>query len=178
MAVETLKGGGVTAYDTIPTVFPTTGKGSPGRLRKQTDYATASAGASVGSTYRLARIPTNAVVKEVKLYSVAQGGSAAVDINVAFSDSTFDGTPVGLQGTIPQISSANNKLFGSATSLVSAVNADVTYANGFTFANRSDALYKALGYTADPGGYFDILLVVTGALTNGGVVGVDVNFVE
>ncbi|HLZ08457.1 MAG TPA: hypothetical protein VKT80_07720, partial [Chloroflexota bacterium] len=64
-------------------------------------------------------------------------GSA--DLNIVWSDSTADGTSVTNQGTVPQISSANNKLFGSALSLVSLSRSSASYSQwNWTFANTTN----------------------------------------
>lgn len=184
MATEALKSTPITNLDATPVVNNSAGQGAPGMLRTVNGHVAATAGVTSGSTYRLCRIPTNACVKHVFLKSVAQGGSAATDIDVAFSDSTTDGTPASLQGTIPQVSAADNKLFGSAISLVSAVaNVDQVFAGTFTTDHQNIPLWQVLnalgtlGWTVDPGGFFDILLKTTATLTNGGDIAVEVQYV-
>lgn len=184
MATEALKSASITNQDAFPTVNPTTGEGATGPLQSVNDYATSTSGVTVGSTYRLCRIPTNAKVKRVLLTCAAHGGSAAFDINVAHSDDTTDGTPPNLQGNIPQIAAADNKLFGAAVSAVSALkHSDVTFNNTFTSAHKNLPLYQVLinlgvtTFTTDPGGFFDILLKSTQTDTSGGNLEVEVDYV-
>src|SRR5262249_50063942 len=134
-------------------------------LRTVNGHVAATTNATVGSTYRLCRFPTNAKVKQVLLTNAAMTTSTAVDIDVAYSDSTNDGTPAALAGSVVQITAgtSDNKLFGSATSLTAAQkNQDQTFANNFTTDHQNIPLWQVLvnlGATAfvnDPGGFFDI----------------------
>ena len=182
MATEALKSTPITNLDTPLNV--TTGQGASGALRSVNGHVAATAGVTSGSTYRLCRFPTNACVKQVLLTAAAEGATGAIDIDVAFSDSTTDGTPVALQGTIPQVSAADNKLFGSAVAITSALkNSDVTFSGTFTTDHQNIPMWQVLnalgtlGWTVDPGGFFDILLKTTATMANGGDVAVEVRFV-
>src|ERR1017187_5836358 len=106
----------VANLDATPIVPNTSGEGASAPLLAISDMVTALSADAAGSTYAFVRIPTSAHIKSVKLYSqVASAGAA--DINIRFSDADLvglmDGTPTSLAGTIPQMSSANNKLFGA-----------------------------------------------------------------
>ena len=139
----------------------------------------------ITSTYKMVRIPTNSKVKRVLFSCAAHGGSAAFDIDVAHSDSTTDGTPSALQGNIIQLSAADNKLFGAAVSAVSQLkHSDVTFSNTFTSAHKNLPLWQVLvnlgatTFSADPGGFFDIVLKSTATDTSGGNLEIEVDFVE
>lgn len=182
MATEALKSTPITNLDSG--LVQTSGQGAPGVLRTVNGHVATTTGVTSGSTYRLCRIPTNACVKQVLLSNGAAGATGAVDIDVAFSDSTTDGTPASLQGTIPQVSAADNKLFGAATAITSAQkNLDVTFGNTFTTDHQNIPLWQVLnalgtlGWTVDPGGFFDILLKTTATLAAGGDVAIEVRFV-
>lgn len=184
MTTEALKSVPITNWDASPAVVPSSGQGGAGMLRTVNGHVASTTGVTSPSTYRLCRIPTNACVKHVLLTNAALSTSTAADIDVAFSDSTTDGTPSSLQGTIPQISAADNKLFGSATSLVSAAkNSDITFANVFTTDHQNIPLWSVLnslgtlGWTADPGGFFDILVKTTQTVTAGGDIAIEVQYV-
>ncbi len=184
MATEALKSTPITNLDASPVVNPNSGQGAPGVLRSVNGHVASTAGVTTGSTYRLCRIPTNACIKQVLLTAAAEGATGAIDIDVAFSDSTTDGTPASLQGTIPQVSAADNKLFGSGVAITSAVkNQDQTFANSFTTDHQNIPLWSVLnslgtlGWTSDPGGFFDILLKTTATMANGGDVAVEVRYV-
>ncbi len=184
MTTEALKSPSITNLDASPVVANTTGQGAAGRMQVVNDHVAATPGVTTGSTYRLCRFPTNAKVKRVLLTNAALSTSVAADIDVAFSDSTTDGTPAALQGTIPQVSSADNKLFGAAVAIAAAQkNQDQTFANTFTTAHQNMEMWAVLnalgtlGWTEDPGGFFDILLKTTATVTAGGDLSVEVDFV-
>ncbi len=182
MATEALKSTPITNMDAG--TLQTSGQGAPGVLRSVNGHVAATTSVTSGSTYRLCRFPTNACVKQVLLTNAALSTSTAVDIDVAFSDSTTDGTPASLQGTIPQVSSADNKLFGAAVAVSSAQkNQDQTFANTFTTDHQNIPMWQVLnalgtlGWTSDPGGFFDILLKTTATVTAGGDLAVEVRYV-
>ena len=182
---STLKGPAITGLDTIPASLPTTGEGGPGYLKSINDWVTPLSADTTSSTYRLCRIPTTAKVKSVIVNSAIASAGAA-DIDVAFSDSTVDGTPPSLQGKIVQITGpADNKLFGAAQSLVGTGQAvNQTWLGTFTQKMSNEPLWQALvdlgctQFTSDPGGFFDIYFKVTTAITTGGVLACKVDYVE
>ena len=184
MTTEALKSTPITNWDANPIVPPQAGEGGQGYIFNTTGYVISTAGVTIGSTYKMCRIPTTAKVKQLLFTCAAHGGSAAFDIDVAHSDSTTDGTPASLQGNIIQLSSADNKLFGAAISAVSALNnTDETYSNTFLPKYGEMELWNALvtlgatTFTANPGGMFDIVLKSTATDTSGGLLSVQVNFV-
>jgi hypothetical protein len=184
MATEALKSTSITNLDASPVTPNTVGEGANGALWAANDNVTSTAGVTIGSTYKMCRIPVNAKVKRVLLTNAAHGGSAAFDIDVAYSDSTIDGTQPSLQGLIVQISAADNKLFGSGVAVSSAQkHQDQTFANTFTDAHKNIPLYQVLlnlgttDYTGNPGGYFDIVLKSTATDTSGGDLGIEVDYV-
>ena len=172
----------VTALDAAPPLAPlATGQGAPGFLQSIDGGVTALSGDTTSSVYKLVRVPTNAKLKSAVLYSaIATAGSG--DINIAFSDSTNgDGTPTVAQGTIPQVSGANNKLLGAALSLVGLTHTELLDAQSLTnfpfLTGRDTPLWSLVGFTDDPGGYFDIQINITTAVTTGGVVYLVVSYV-
>lgn len=185
MATEALKSVPITNLDAQPVVMPNSGQGAPGVLRSVNGHVAATTGVTAPSTYRLCRIPTNACIKHVILRNAALSTSTAADFDVAFSDSTTDGTPASLQGTIPQVSAADNKLFGSALSLAAASSptTDITFSGTFTTDHQNIPLWQVLnalgtlGWTVDPGGFFDILVKTTTTVTAGGDISIEVQYV-
>lgn len=174
MGTSNLKSTSITNYDT-PSAN-TAGVGAPARIKCANDVVTAVSADDTSSTYKIARVPSNAKIKAVYIMSkIASAGSG--DVNVAYSDSTTDGTQPSKAGNIPQISSANNKLFGAAQSLVlSGVRTDFTFKNSFLAKHQNMPLWQVLTdlgcteFSADPGGFFDIQINITTAVTTGGVV--------
>lgn len=203
MATEALKSSTVTNLDATPVIVATSGEGAAAGMRTVEDNTTTTTNNDAGSTYRMARFPVTAKVKHVWLYlgDVDSNAAAAwtADVNVAFSDSTVDGTPTNLQGLIPTSSlngttttvasyTSPNKLFGSA---IAASNSgavkyqEVTYTGTFLPADRLNPLWNYFGFTNNagnaqsPGGNFDILIYAahSAATAHAGVLGVEVDFV-
>jgi hypothetical protein len=185
MAGHNLSSTSIQNLDASPVIANTIGEGAPGMLRQVSDFVQPVSGDDTTSTYRLCRFPTTAKIKSVKIYStIASAGSG--DIDIAFSDSTTDGTQQSLAGGIVQITGpADNKLFGAAQSLVLAgVNTDFTFKGTFTPAMQNMPIWKALvglgatQFSSDPGGFFDIFVKITTGVTTGGILSAEVNFVE
>lgn len=175
MATEALKSPSITNLDATPLVQNTSGEGGAGHVRSISDSVTAATAVTLGSTYRLCRFPSNSKVKHVWIGVDATVTTFTADINVAWSDSTVDGTPPAYQGTIPQITAADNKLFGAAVDLKTA--GIVDYAKTMVAAKRNQPMWQALGYTTDPGGNFDILLKTTATNSGAPVVYAEVEYV-
>jgi hypothetical protein len=183
--ISNLKSAQITALDTYQPGgdVQSTGFGAQGYMRTISGSVVPLAGDAALSTYRMVRVPTNAVIKQVLLASQAQG-AGAVDIGVYYSDSTIDGTPASLQGLV--VPTTGKTFFASQISLASAVaQTDETFqnaANAGSYAENmiNKRLWDALGLLTDPGGQFDIVLTVdTTAVTTGtGNVSLTVNFVD
>jgi hypothetical protein len=183
MAGHNLKSTSITNADASPVSAGTIGEFTQGMVRVIADQVTTVSSDDTTSTYKMVRIPTTAKVKKLVLDSaVATAGSA--DFNVVHSDSLTDGTPAALQGTIPQITAANNKLFGSAQSIVAQVRVDWTLKGTFTLAHMNVPLWSVLvglgvtTFTSDPGGFFDIQINITTTITTGGIVQLECWYVE
>jgi hypothetical protein len=188
MAGHNLKSLAITNLDASPVVSNTIGEGAPGYEKVLSDFTTPVSADDTTSTYRMCRFPTNAKVKDLKIFSaIATAGSA--DIDVAFSDSTTDGTPASLQGGIVQLTGpVDTKLFGAAQSLVATVAAGPiiknAFAGTFTPAMQNIPMWQnlvtlgATQFTSDPGGYFDILVRITTAITTGGTLSCELRYVD
>ena len=165
MAVEHLKSTAITNLDATPVVAQTIGEGAPGFLRHAGGYATVSASASVGSTYQLARIPSNAKVKSVIFESEAQG-AGKVQLGFYYSSSTVDGTAVANQGTV--VSGSVAFISGDIDCTSAVTRAGYTGAGSYTMDKRTQPIWQALGLATDPGGFLDLVATVhTTAITTG-----------
>lgn len=188
MAGHNLKSLSITNLDASPVVPNTIGEGAPGFLTVINDFVSPVSGDDTTSTYRLCRFPTNAKIKKLEIYStIATAGSG--DIDIAFSDSTTDGTPQSLNALtnpVVQITGpADNKLFGAAQSLVLAgVSTDFTFKGTFTPAMMNIPMWNnlvglgATQFTTDPGGFFDIYVKITTGITTGGLLSAKLEYVE
>lgn len=167
MSAENLDSNVLTNLDTQPLQFATSGEGSKGEYAGVDDFVvnTTNFPANVGSSDRLARFPVEAKVKHVWLYTKGLDSSSSqtltLDVNVAFSDSAYDNTPVALQSQIPQSTGTGgvtapatytgaNKLFGSALT-VAASGAEqfeeITFSGTYTPQDRLLPMWAVLGGT-------------------------------
>lgn len=178
MTTEALKSPTITDLDASPVVRNSAGKKAPGVLQWIGGYVTVSASMAAGSTYRLARVPSNAVVKQLLFESEAQG-AGKFNLSVYYSDSPTDGTQPSLQGVI--VPTTGDQFFASDIDCASAVvQGDKTNESGnYTLAKRDQPLWQALALTSDPGGYLDIVAVVhtTDVTTGTGKLGVGVLYI-
>lgn len=165
MGTSTLKSTAITNRDATPKV-PTNAKLYGAPVQNGFGYCTAAASDDTSSTYRCVAVPSNAVIRSIMLSSVAQGGSAAVDVGVYRA--TVDGGAV-----------VDQDFFGSAVSVVSAVQrSDVTNESTTnTLAKQEQPLWQAVGLSSDPGGELDIVATPTATMTNGGAIGLNVSYV-
>ena len=179
--------------DTLnPAVAISAGQGGPGTVQEVDDYAAATAAGlgTAGSYYRLVRFPTGAIIKSFVFgtdvtVDTSATASLAFDFNIAFSDSTIDGTPSNQQALIPTTAlagatttfaaySAANKMFGAAI-VQPAANKPWAPTNYLLTGITStwtiglvtqQPLWQTFGFVAgggqnqDPGGRFDMTAYV------------------
>ncbi len=212
---DTVKTQAIVNLDAIPVVPNTTGEGAPGYAKTVEGVCAVtaagiavalSAGVSLGSSYRLVRLPTNAKIKKVEVFTneaidTHSSPDVVLDLNMEFSDATFDGTSAGNQSQIPIWSATPtgvvtspltygtpNKLFGSVTPTsdsVAMAPTDVTFNGGISSAydmtlDMLVPLWKIFGYSDDPGGFFDLVARVSTAAGTGhaGNLGARVTYVD
>jgi hypothetical protein len=179
MAADTVKSASITTLDgapqnaTSPTQL-TEGLGAAGRLIDHSDYVVMTAGglASTSSTYKLLRLPTQCILKLARLFTKSGLDSStglAVDLGAYYSDSTIDGTPASLQGTLISATCfMSNVAFGQ-----SGAGSEVNALSNLDANLRNAPLWQQVGLSSDPGGYIDIVLAVhtiaSGTATAGNV---------
>ena len=149
MAVENLKSSAITNADATPVVLSNS-RVAGGGVRESVGTKQAAASASIGSTYRLARVPSNARVSELLLSNDAFDTTGAADIGLY---DIKDGAVV------------DADLFASAA-LLTAVqkNVDVTHESDvFGVEDAEKTVWEALGLTADPYKEYDVALTLTAA---------------
>lgn len=173
MTTEALKSTSITNSDATPRVANQAGKGAHSATKEVDDFVTTTSGVTTGSTYRIVRIPSNAIVKSVVVETEAMGGSSAVDIGLYYADAP-DSAPANQSAGVGAVISA--AFFASAQSLVSALTpTNVTNESGtYTLNKRSQPIWQAAGLATDPGGKFDIVLTSTATITTGARVGLNV----
>jgi hypothetical protein len=132
MVASTVKSQALTDADVQPILDRTAGEGAASDLKVIDDFVAVDAVgiADTGSTYTLLRFPTSAKVKRLEVLTDGPIDSnatqqLAIDFNIAFSDSKYDGTQTALQAqapaaaadgtTVVKTSANRNKLFGTIT---------------------------------------------------------------
>lgn len=192
-----------------PALVPTAGEGAAARALRQEDYVNPTASNVQFSTYTLGpRIPTNAKIKKVQSYCKGVDSNAtaafACDINLIFSDAPIggiaagvpinDGTTASNAGQIPTSAltgavtsttayASPNKMFGSSVVLAAnsgAINLlDVTFKNSYKLEYMFLPIWDVLGYTQDPGGFFNFFIVCETASSTAaaGTLGLIVDYV-
>lgn len=164
MAVVNTKATALTNSDATPPVLnnPTI---QHQFVREAVGTLEAVSGDSIGSTYRLARVRSNARISAVILANDAITTSAA---NIGIYRTADDGGAV-----------VAADLFGSAVSLATAsTGTDVTHASGvFGVEDVEKPLWQALGLSSDPGVDYDIVATLTAAAGSAGTVSVKVRYV-
>lgn len=150
MAVEARKSSLITNADTVPAVLNNP-RIDGGFERTKVATAEVTNGDSIASTYRLFRVPSNAVMTDLRVYCPAIT-TAATNIGVYRTEK--DGGAV-----------VDADLFTSAQALTSALNGvDVLHESGiFSLANSGKELWDALGLTSDPSVSYDVTMTLTAA---------------
>lgn len=179
MTTENIVSTVLTNLNASPVVRPIVGEGGPAVVYRVDDNFTTTSGDTSGSFYRAARFPRNAHVKSVLVWLDAQVTTFTADLNVAWSNSAVDGTQVTYQGTVPQISAANNKLFGAAVAfgdVLEPTNYIAGNTTNFPSGSNMQPLWEVLGYTVDPGGFFDLYFAITSTNSESAKVNVAVEY--
>lgn len=157
MAVEFRKSSLITNADSVPAVLNNP-RVDGGFERAKVATSSVINLDSIGSVIRFFRVPSNAVMTDLRVYCPAIAG-AATDIGLYRTEK--DGGAV-----------VDADLFTSAQVLTSALNgADVLHESGiFSIANGGQELWQALGLTSDPSLQYDVAFTLTAAATATGAV--------
>lgn len=151
MAVEARKSSLVTNADAVPAVLNSP-RVDGGFERIEVATVAVTNADSTGSTYRMFRVPSNAVMTDLRIYSPDIGTTTIADIGLYRT--AKDGGAV-----------QDADFFASALSLKDgALNGvDVLHeAAVFTIANSGKELWDALGLTSDPSVFYDVTMTLTG----------------
>ena len=152
MAVVAVKSTLVTNADALPAVLNNP-RVDGGFERIEVATVAITSGDDIASTYRMFRVPSNAVMTDLRIYSPDIGTTTISDIGLYRT--AKDGGAV-----------QDADFFASALSLKDgALNgADVLHeAAVFTIANSGKELWDALGLTSDPSVFYDVAFTLTAA---------------
>lgn len=152
MAVVAVKSSLITNADAVPAVLNNP-RVDGGFERIEIATAAITDTDSIGSTYRMFRVPSNAVMTDLRIYSPDIGTTTISDIGLYRT--AKDGGAV-----------VDADFFASAVSLKDgALNGvDVLHESAvFSIANSGKELWEALSLTADPGVFYDVAFTLTAA---------------
>lgn len=150
MAVVAVKSTLVTNADALPAVLNSP-RVDGGFERIEVATVAITSGDNTGSTYRMFRVPSNAVVTDLRIYSPDIGTTTISDIGLYRT--AKDGGAV-----------VDADFFASALSLKDgALNGvDVLHESAvFSIANSGKELWDALGLTSDPSVLYDVAFTLT-----------------
>jgi hypothetical protein len=166
MTTEALKSTAITNADATPPVRSTAGAGGQGNLQSVLGVVTPSNGVTTGSTYRMVRLPSNCYVKHIYWQYSGTLTTWDFDCTIYYSDLGLDetGASEGDTGVVNSLS-GSSALFAHAVDADGAtagVIADITNQNNaYLPAQQNEPLWQAAGLASDPGGFFDVTLVMT-----------------
>lgn len=164
MAVVVVKSTGMTNRDATPRVI-----NNPAAFKQLVQgflgQAVVTSGNSTGSTYLFGQIPSNAVVRSVRVSAPDIGTTTTMDIGLYRS--TADGSAV-----------VDADFFAAAVVLNAGAiaNTDVTRLNVATIALCEKMVWELLGLSADPKVIYDVVGTLVGAADGTGTMMVDAAF--
>jgi hypothetical protein len=164
MAVDHVKSTFVTNLDASPAVMNTAGEGAGGLVKSISGSNVAVAASSTDATYQFVRVPSNCKVSAIFFESAAQA-AGTLDIGLYFATDGQGGKPLSLLAA-----NAIDQDFFASLVAVTALSQPTNVVNESgtnTIDKRTQPLWQAVGLTADPGGFFDIVGTVVTAITTG-----------
>lgn len=157
MATEALKSGAITNRDASPQVKNNSSL-EAGMLKSSVGTVEMTTASDAGSTYRFFQVPSNARVDQLLLYADDVGTTGAIDIGV-YQTAANGGAVV------------DADFFASAVDINAAAlnGVDVTHESGvYNIDDVEKPLWSALGLSADPCIFYDIVATSTAAASAGG----------
>jgi len=157
MAVVAVKSTLITNADATPVVFNSP-RVDGGFERIEVATAAITSGDSIASTYRMFRVPSNAVMTDLRIYSPDIGTTTIAEIGLYAADG----------GAV-----VDADFFASAVSLKDGARngTDVLHESAvFSIANSGKELWDARALTSDPGVFYDVTLTLTAAADATGTV--------
>lgn len=157
MAVVNLKSLQITAADAGQLVNAST---AGGKVESFVGISALANGDSIGSTYRLARVPSNARMSALSAFTTA--------ITTCAGD-------IGLYQTTANGGAVVDADFFIAAQTLAAASAGLNVIGGNVLApaNREKRIWEALGLTADPQRQYDVVLTLTAAAGSAGTAGLE-----
>lgn len=173
MTVENVKTPWITNADASPPVL-TSDYAATDRTKEFLGAVVMAASASNGSTYRIGRIPSNAVVTSVNVAVDANSGMTSTKLGVLETAANGGGVAAGVAGADTIFSSAVDLHSGLAT-LTNQLAPRVAGASA-SIANYGKRIYELLGLTVDPNRDYDLVFTQTTAGSGGGNLAVKASY--
>jgi hypothetical protein len=159
MAVVAVKSTLITNADATPAVLNSP-RVDGGFERIEVATVAITSGDDIASTYRMFRVPSNAVMTDLRIYSPDIGTTTISDIGL-YRTAKDGGAVVDADFFASALSLKDGALNGTDVLHESAV---------FSIANSGKELWDALGLTADPSVFYDVAFTLTGAADATGTV--------
>ena len=159
MAVVAVKSTLITNADATPAVLNSP-RVDGGFERIEVATAAITSGDNTGSTYRMFRVPSNAVMTDLRIYSPDIGTTTISDIGL-YRTAKDGGAVVDADFFASALSLKDGALNGTDVLHESAV---------FSIANSGKELWDALGLTSDPSVFYDVAFTLTAAADATGTV--------
>jgi hypothetical protein len=159
MAVVAVKSTLITNADATPAVLNSP-RVDGGFERIEVATAAITDTDSIGSTYRMFRVPSNAVMTDLRIYSPDIGTTTISDIGL-YRTAKDGGAVVDADFFASALSLKDGALNGTDVLHESAV---------FSIANSGKELWDALGLTSDPSVFYDVAFTLTAAADATGTV--------
>lgn len=176
MAVVQTKSTAISNRDATPPVI-NDGRLERGTLKSAVGSVAVGAADSATSFYPLISLPSTAMVRSVLLSCPAGMTTLAGNVGVFKNTKASGGSTTGVAAN-----TGSDTIFAAAQTLAAAAaRLDITNANANAYPTdkREQPLWQAIGLAADPGGTFDIGIVVTTANTGAaGRAGLEVQYVD
>ena len=150
MAVVNLKSTLVTNADAVPAVLNNP-RVDGGFERIEVATVAITDTDSIASTYRMFRLPSNAVVTDLRIYSPDIGTTTITDIGL-YRTAKDGGAVVDANFFADALSLKDGALNGTDVLHESAV---------FSIANSGKEIWDALGLTSDPSVFYDVAFTLT-----------------
>lgn len=150
MAVVAVKSTLITNADATPAVLNSP-RVDGGFERIEVATAAITSGDNTGSTYRMFRVPSNAVMTDLRIYSPDIGTTTISDIGL-YRTAKDGGAVVDADFFASALSLKDGALNGTDVLHESAV---------FSIANSGKELWDALGLTSDPSVFYDVAFTLT-----------------
>lgn len=172
MAAQNISSASIINDDATPPLANTAGMGAPGIFRTSSDFValTTAGEASTSSTYKMIRLPSDAILKSLNLvFSTPPdtNGSPTLgfDVGSSYSDSTVDGTAIANQGVVISATSFASDFLVTATNSAKGVKNNVLLNVNPNLFNSP--LWTQVGLATDPGGMIDVVVAVHAVAATG-----------